>query len=169
MHIRKETREDERTIERIQYAAFKDHPMHAPGAEPQEPLIVSMLRADGALEVSLLAEEEGTAVGHIALSSATVGEDAAGWFLLGPVGVLPAHQKQGIGSALIREAIRILKLSGAAGIVLVGDPGYYGRFGFASVDGLTWEGVPSQFVLALPLGEANPKGRIMAHAAFYTQ
>ena len=166
MQIRDERPGDEKRISRIEYAAFKGHPQHAPGAEPTEYLIVDKLRAAGALSLSLLAEEEGESVGHIALSPATVGATGAGWYLLGPVGVLPDRQGRGIGSALIREAIRRMRDQGAAGIVLVGDPEFYARFGFVGVPGLGWAGVPDQYVMALPLGGAAAGGEISAHPAF---
>ncbi len=125
MHIRDErpgNEQDCRIITRIEYTAFKGHPMHAPGAEPTEHLIVERLRASGNLTLSLLAEVDGEPVGHVALSPVVVGADHIGWYLLGPVGVLPPMQGRGIGSALIREALRRMRKAGALGVVLVGDP-----------------------------------------------
>lgn len=165
MRIRQERPNDVERITRIQYAAFKGHPMHEPGAEPVEHRIVERLRAANALSLSLLAEEEQQLVGHIALSPATVG-GTEGWRLLGPIGVLPEHQGKGIGSALLREALRRMRAKKLLGVVLVGDPGFYGRFGFCSAPGLSWEGVPEQFVLALPFSEVQPEGAIIAHEAF---
>ncbi len=140
--------------------------MHPPGAEPVEHRIVARLRASGSLALSLLAEVGGEAVGHIALSPAVVGETRNGWFLLGPVGVLPPFQGQGIGSALVRESLRRMREARAAGIVLVGDPGFYARFGFGNVQGLIWPGVPDQYVLAACFGDTLPTGEIIAHQAF---
>lgn len=169
MHIRDErpgNQQDSRAILHIEYTAFKGHPMHAPGAEPTEHLIPGLLRASGDLTLSLLAEEDGAPVGHVALSPAVVGKDRAGWYLLGPVGVLPPMQGRGIGSALIREALRSMRDAGALGVVLVGDPGYYVRLGFACVPGLHYPGVPDQYVLAVRFGDRLPQGSIIAHAAF---
>lgn len=166
MILRNERPSDVARITAIQYAAFKDHPLHPPGAEPTEHRIVEGLRAAGALTLSLLAEKDGEAVAHIALSPAQVGADASGWFLLGPIGVLPGHQNQGLGSALVRESLRLIQGQAALGVVLVGDPGFYGRFGFAHVPGLTWPGVPDQYVLAVCCGPRAPQGPIQAHAAF---
>lgn len=164
--IREENDSDIQRIERIEYAAFKDHPMHPPGTEPVEHRIVTRLREVGELSLSLLAEEDGRAVGHIALSPAVVGEFFRGWFILGPVGVLPEQQNQGVGSKLIREALDWLRQGGAAGVVLVGDPGFYVRFGFASHPGLTYPDVPDQYVLGLSFTDAPPKGDIVPPAAF---
>lgn len=162
MIIRPEKAGDVEGISRLQYAAFKDHPQHPPGAEPTEHIIVEGLRAAGALALSLVAEEDGILAGHIALSPAAVGESAAGWFLLGPVGVLPPMQGRGIGSALVRAAMEDMRSRGALGIVLVGDPAFYGRFGFGSSEGLTYAGVPPQYVLAAVLGGVPPCGGICA-------
>ncbi len=166
MLIREERFDDAFCISQIQYAAFKGHPMHAPGAEPVEHRIVERLRASGALSLSLLAQSGGEGVGHIALSPAVVGDERSGWFLLGPVGVLPHLQRQGIGSALVREALRRMRDDGAAGIVLVGDPAFYTRFGFGNVQGLVYQGVPDQYVLAACCVGKAPKGQIIAHEAF---
>ena len=166
MYIRDEKNTDREAISRLQYDAFSNHPQHAPGSEPVEHLIVERLRDAGALALSLVAEEDRTLLGHIALSPAAIGETRQGWFLLGPVGVLPARQGQGIGSALVRAAIARMQGLGAAGIVLVGDPGFYGRFGFVSGAGPTWPSVPDQYVLTLSLAGETPAGEIACHAAF---
>jgi len=166
MLIRDERPDDVPSISRIHYAAFKGHPVHPPGSEPVEHHIVERLRACGHLTLSLMAEEGGEAVGHMAISPAVVGEERGGWFLLGPVGVMPGLQGRGIGSALVREALGRLRAMGAAGVVLVGDPGFYARFGFVNLPGLTYPGVPDQYVLAASLAGTAPKGDIVTHNAF---
>lgn len=165
MQIKNEEANDAERITLIQFAAFDGHPIHA-GAEATEHLIVERLRAEGALSLSLIAEENGEAVGHIAMSAATVGKHTKGWFLLGPVGVIPSRQGSGIGSALIREALKCMKENGAEGIVLVGDPDYYHRFGFTSFPDLSYAGVPEQYVLGLSFTADTPAGEIVAHDAF---
>lgn len=167
MIIRHEHSQDIERITEIQYAAFKDHPMHAPGVEPTEQLLVQRLRESRMLTVSLLAEIDGRSVGHIAISPTVVGATQTGWFILGPVGVLPEFQGQGIGSALIREVMNRAQLIGAQGIVLVGDPAFYARFGFESIPGLKYEGVPDQYVMGVSFSSANPHGLIKAHKAFH--
>ena len=166
MVIRLERPGDATPIARLLYAAFHNHPQHPPGSEPVEHDIVARLRADRALALSLVAEMDGGIVGHLALSPARIGASGPGWLLLGPLGVLPARQGQGIGSALVRQALGRLADTGAAGVVLVGDPGFYGRFGFAAVPGLGWPGVPERYVLAVSFGPARPMGDIAAHPAF---
>lgn len=166
MLIRDERPDDASRIATIHAAAFKGHPAHAPGAEPTEHLIVEHLRASGALALSLLAEADGEAVGHVALSPVRVGEEHSGWLLLGPVGVLPPMQGRGLGTGLMREALKRSREAGARGIVLVGDPGFYTRFGFAAAPGLVYPGVPEQYVLALGFSGEAPRGKIAAHEAF---
>lgn len=166
MFIRDERPDDVSRISRIQYDAFKNHPVHAPGAEPAEHRIVERLRASGGLTLSLLAEAGTEAVGHIALSPAVVGVAHEGWFLLGPVGVLPRFQGQGIGSALVRAALRRMRGVRADGVVLVGEPAFYARFGFERAPGLFYPGVPEQYVLAACFNDAVPRGAIIAHEAF---
>ncbi|EGB13819.1 GCN5-related N-acetyltransferase [Pseudodesulfovibrio mercurii] len=179
MLIRLETDNDEAAIRAVEYAAFRNHPQHAPGAEPTEHLIVDALRASGRLSLSLVAEDGGAVVGHVALSPALLGnapEDAPevamkdgnqGWYLLGPVGVTPERQGRGIGSALIREALEVMRDRGARGVVLVGEPGYYARFGFSARPGLTMDGVPGRYVLGLSLDDGEVRGRITADPAFF--
>ncbi|MBP0003267.1 MAG: N-acetyltransferase [Cyanobacteria bacterium SBC] len=166
MKIRPEDTTDVSVISEIHYTAFKNHPQHEPGAEPVEHRIVERLRDSGELALSLVAEINGNAIGHIALSPAVVGEEDEGWFLLGPIGVLPAHQKKGVGSALVQAAMDRMREQGTLGIVLVGPPEYYGRFGFKSLESLTYPGVPSQYVLAVSFGGTAPGGDIKAHDAF---
>ena len=166
MQITTESPTDIERISHIHYAAFKGHPMHKPGAEPVEHRIVERLRAANALSLSLLAMVEQQAVGHLALSPATIGACASGWYLLGPIGVAPEHQGKGIGSALMREAIPRMRNMGASGIVLVGNPEFYKRFSFINLQEIYYKGVPDQFVLALHFRDAAPRGEIIAHAAF---
>ncbi len=166
MKIRHENSTDKNVISEIEYAAFKNHPQHESGAEPVEHQIVERLRDAGDLTLSLVAEFDGLPVGHIALSPAVVGEDLDGWFLLGPVGVVPSRQGRGIGSALVRAALDCMREQGAAGVVLVGESGFYRRFGFKCLPTLSYPGVPEQYVLALPFGDRLPCGDIKAHEAF---
>ena len=98
MHIRQERRGDEVAIHDLTAVAFADHP-HGDGSEP---IIVKRLRDAGALQLSLVAEEAGEILGHVAFSPVTISGEDLGWLGLGPVSVLPARQGQGIGSALIR-------------------------------------------------------------------
>ncbi len=135
-----------------------------PQAAGTEARIVEVLRAQGALALSLVAEDRGEVVGHLAASAARIGAQD-GWSLIGPVAVTPPRHRQGIGSALMADALRRLRAS-SRGAALVGDPGYYGRFGFRSYPGLTLAGIPPKFVQALPFDGAEPRGELIHHPAF---
>lgn len=135
-----------------------------PQATGTEAAIVERLRADGALALSLVAEEEGVVVGHLAASAARIGTQD-GWGLIGPLVVLPARHRHGIGSALMAEAIRRLR-EGCHGAALVGAPAYYGRFGFRAFPGFGVAGCPPEVVLALPFDGSVPCGDLIHHPAF---
>jgi putative acetyltransferase len=95
-----------------------------------EARLVARLRASGEAVVELVAEEDGAIVGQVMLSRMVQPE---GWLALAPVAVAPGRQRRGIGSALVRAAGAAARAGGWQAVVVVGDPGYYGRFGF-SVD-----------------------------------
>ncbi|PSW16873.1 N-acetyltransferase [Photobacterium sanctipauli] len=174
MKIRLETASDSTYIESLTYQAFENHPHHEPGAKPTEHLIVNRLREGGALSLSLVAEDESGIIGHIAFSPVTIAGEASKWFGLGPVSVTPSRQGEGIGGSLIREGVEMLKTQGAEGIVLLGEPEYYGRFGFKANDNLTLPGVPAEYFLVMPLCENScddakqsiPTGDVAYHPAF---
>ncbi|PWR19741.1 GNAT family N-acetyltransferase [Zavarzinia compransoris] len=126
--------------------------------------IVEKLRAQGALALSLVAEAAGEVIGYLAASPARIGTQD-GWALIGPLAVLPSRQRQGIGTALMAEALRRLRATGR-GAALVGDPTYYGRFGFRAFPGLGVAGCPPEVVQALPFDGQHPCGELIHHPAF---
>lgn len=160
--IRMEQPRDTGAIERVHLAAFASHAY----SQQTEHLIVNALRAAGALTVSLVAEKDGEVIGHIAFSVALINGQDCGWQLLGPVGVLPAHQRQGVGSRLVREGLDAIRRLGATGCVLVGEPAYYCRFGFAQSPSLSMPGVPSEYLLGLSFDGHMPGGTVSHHPAF---
>lgn len=160
--VRPETSSDINAIREVNRAAFEHHRF----SQQTEHLIVDALRDDGALALSLVAVVDGHVVGHVAFSRACVGDDSAGWYLLGPLAVLPANQRAGVGSALVEAGLAGIGTLGALGCVLVGDASYYGQFGFSALPGLAYGGVPDEHVLGLALGERLPAGAIRAHEAF---
>jgi putative acetyltransferase len=166
-HIRDERPEDVAAIREIERAAFVGHPHHAAGTDPVEPRIVDGLRDAGALLLSLVAESNGEIIGHIAFSPVLVGEQSCGWYGLGPVAVHPGHQRRGIGSALVSEGLARLRARAAGGVVLVGEPAYYGRFGFQNDPRLTFAGLPPEYFLCLPFADTVPTGAVTYHAAFF--
>lgn len=162
MLIRQELQRDLPDIARIVERAFRDHP-YSMGTEAR---IISQLRASGALTVSLVVEIDNRTCGHIAASPVQVDGRNVNWFGIGPVAVEPTQQGMGCGSALIRGCIATLGQRGAGGCVVLGEPAFYGRFGFKPTAGLTYPGPPADHFMALPLGSPVPQGLVTYHAAF---
>jgi putative acetyltransferase len=160
--IRPESPADTKAITDVTIAAFKTLEV----SEQTEHFIVEALRAAGALTISLVAEQDGRVVGHIAFSPITVSDGKANWYGLGPVSVLPELQRQGIGKALINEGLARLRKLGAKGCCLVGHPQYYRQFGFANTPDLSYEGVPPEVFFALPFDGPLPSGTVRFHDAF---
>jgi len=160
--IRDERADDIQAITEVTVAAFA--PLEISNGTEQH--IVRALREQGALSVSLVAERAGEVLGHIAFSPITVTDGTAGWYGLGPVSVLPEHQRRGIGAALIEAGLARLRQLGARGCCLVGHPEYYPRFGFRTVPGLIHEGVPPEAFMALCLAGDPPQGTVSFHPAF---
>jgi putative acetyltransferase len=160
--IRNETQDDVRAISEVTIAAFETLEI----SNHTEQFIVEALRAARALTVSLVAEMDGQVVGHIAFSPVTISDGAPNWYGLGPVSVLPAYQRQGIGKALIQEGLSRLKEMNAQGCCLVGHPDYYVKFGFKNVSGLGHEGVPQEVFFALSFDGHIPQGNLAFHEAF---
>ncbi len=160
MLIRNETASDVEAIGRVVTEAMR----LLPQATGTEAAIVERLRSGGALTLSLVAEDGGEVIGHLAASPARIGTEG-GWGLIGPLAVLPARHRRGVGTALMEEALRRLRKTGR-GAALVGDPGYYGRFGFRAYPGPTVAGCPPDVVQALPFDGTEPRGEIIHHPAF---
>jgi putative acetyltransferase len=160
--IRNENESDIDAISEITKAAFENLSI----SNHTEQFIINALRDANALTISLVAEAEKKVVGHIAFSPVTISDGSPGWYGLGPISVVPELQKQGIGKSLMREGLSLLKTLGAKGCVLVGDPGYYERFGFRSLPDLFIDGVPPQYFLALPFEESKTSGTVVFHEGF---
>ena len=165
VEIRSETSVDVRGIEAVTASAF----LKAPHTSHTEHYIVSALRKAGKLSVSLVADADGALIGHVAISPVSISDGASGWFGLGPISVLPQHQRQGIGSKLMREALHILRERGASGCVVVGEPQYYGRFGFQVDPNLVLPGVPPEYFQAISFDSSKHRGTVTYHEAFNAQ
>ena len=100
MVIRDETAADAASITDVTIAAFKTLAI----SNKTEHYIIEALRAANALAVSLVAEVDGRVVGHIAFSPVTISDGTQNWYGLGPVSILAAYQRKGIGQALITTA-----------------------------------------------------------------
>lgn len=127
--LRRATDLDTDDIAAVHTAAFG-----ATGELAAEARLVEDLRRDGDLiePLSIVALIDDQVVGHVGCSYGALG----GTPLVGlaPVGVLPKHQKHGVGSALMHAVLAAADALGEPGVVLLGDPGYYHRFGFERAD-----------------------------------
>lgn len=160
--IREETRADMTAITAVTVAAFETLEI----SSHTEQFIIEALRSAGALTVSLVAEVEGAVVGHIAFSPVAIAGGTGDWYGLGPVSVLPAYQRRGIGKALIVEGLARLRTLGAKGCCLVGHPQYYRKFGFQNTPALVLEGVPPEVFFALAFDGQLPRGEVRFHEGF---
>jgi putative acetyltransferase len=132
--------------------------------------LVDLLRARNKSLVSLVAVIRAEVVGHILFSAVTIGGATPGVRSIGlaPVAVLPGSQRKGIGSILIRDGLARCKNAGYGLVVVLGDPAYYGRFGFRAADtfGLENEyGVRDEFmVLELTKGAIEEVSGLVRYA-----
>jgi putative acetyltransferase len=160
--IRSEARSDIDAITEVTVAAFKTLEI----SNNTEQFIIMALRAAKALAISLVADLNGRVIGHVAFSPVTISDGTPKWYGLGPVSVLPAYHRQGIGTALIQEGLSRLKNLSAAGCCVVGHPDYYRKFGFENVAALGLEGVPPEVFLALSFDGHTPQGKVAFHEGF---
>jgi putative acetyltransferase len=152
--IRAERRQDIPAVRAVNEEAFDT---------PAEAGVVDKLR--GACEgyLALVAEDDGI-VGQIVFTPAVVEEPGRRVVGMGlaPLAVIPGRQRQGIGSALTRRGLEILRERDCPFVIVLGHPDYYPRFGFerASAQGLTcqWEGVPDEAFMVLILDAAAMEG-----------
>ncbi len=163
--IRSETEGDVSAISKVTVAAFRD--LRISGHTEQ--FVIEALRAANVLSVSLVAEMKGRVLGYVAFSPVTISDGTPGWYGLGPVSVLPAYQRQGIGKALIREGLSRLRDMNAQGCCLVGHPDYYRQFGFKNISSLVLEDVPPEVFFALSFVGRYPVGFVTFHEAFKAQ
>lgn len=139
MELRTTEPEDSKAVLTLIRAAFD------PGDAEVE-IVEKIWRSEAHLpDLDLVALVDGEVVGHILHSTAKVADRAV--IALAPLAVAPAHQKQGIGTALTEEAIRRADAAGHPMIVLLGHPEYYPRLGFVEAMslGLTYQDRPGPF------------------------
>lgn len=163
MTIRPEQPGDEPAIHALTEAAFRNMPY----SDGNEADLVDALRRDGDLALSLVALNMDQAiVGHMAFSPVSISDGSARWYALGPCSVIPTRQHTGIGSQLIEAGLAEMRARGASGVVLVGSPKYYGRFGFTCDPGLVYPGAPAEYFQRLVLADGEPSGTVTFAPAF---
>ncbi len=134
MIVRRERSDDVDSIHAITAEAFRglaySAPPVEPGGDPGEATLVSWLRDDAGWipELSLVAIEDDRVVGHVVATRAHVGDRPA--LGLGPLSVLPRRQRTGVGTALMHAVLGAADALGEPLVALLGNPAYYGRFGF---------------------------------------
>ncbi|MEM7556240.1 MAG: N-acetyltransferase [Cyanobacteria bacterium P01_A01_bin.84] len=165
MIIRPETSSDYPEIKQVNILAF--------GRESEAKLVEKIRNSKGYIpQLSLVAEIEGVIVGYIMLSYINLLEDESILVLaLAPVAVLPKFQRQGIGSALIREGIKKADSVGEAMIIVLGEPEFYSRFGFECSLNFGIESpfeVPARFFMVKSLQKYNQsyRGKVVYSEAF---
>ena len=129
MEIRESNTEDHAAISRLHAAAFGE----AEGPTIAK-LAVDLLEDPTARPLlSLVAEKDGGIVGHVIFSSVMVDAVAyPGGYIMAPLAVAPESHRQGAGSELVNRGLDILRERDAAFVLVLGDPKYYSRFGFAA-------------------------------------
>ena len=176
LEITLEKAEDRRAVEELTREAFFNK--YAPGCD--EHCLVHLLRnAPGfAPWHSMSARYRGHLIGHILLSPAAL-ETGSGAnavvMAIGPVSVLPAVIRRGVGGCLMRFAIQSAREHGVSALFLAGDPGYYHRFGFVSASkfGIHMQGADpndaADWLMALPLfpGALDHKAGVFAFSPVF--
>ena len=160
--IRSETPLDAAAIERLTAAAFRA----APHTSHTEHFIVNALRRADRLSISLVAEDDGEIVGHVAISPVSISDGSDGWYGLGPISVAPERQRQGIGGRLMIQTMAALRRLDASGCVVLGDPDFYHRFGFKTEPSLVLPDVPPEYFQTVTLQGPVPSGTVSYHEAF---
>ena len=171
--IRNERENDYRAVEQLIREAFWN--LYVPGCN--EHFILHNLRnsSDFIPELDFVAEKEGQIVGQIVYSRGIIsyarGEDKE-VISFGPVSVMPAFQRQGVGSALITQTINLARKMGFSAICIYGDPRYYTRFGFRCGEKYEIKSADDKFAVALQVLELqqgaldNRPGRFIESDAF---
>lgn len=159
--IRRERPEDRPAVAHVLNSAFR----RSDGSEDEPPEVglVAELRGDASWlsPLSLVAEIDGEVVAHAVCTRATVDDVAV--LALGPIGVLPAMQRRGVGTALMNGMIVAAGIHGEAVICLLGDPEFYSRFGFVEASTVGIEPPDAQwgrhFQALVSSQSAAPAGR----------
>lgn len=170
VNVRPEEPGDWPAVREVQLAAFGAHRQDV--GNLVDDLRNAVARGEG---LSLVAEEQGQIIGHLVFSPSLL--DAPSRLVpvqvLSPVGVLPARQRQGVGSALIRHGLELLAGRDVPLVFLEGSPAYYSRFGFRSAGDMGFRKPSLRIpdagfqVLRLPAYEPWMTGTLVYDAAFW--
>ena len=120
-----------------------------------EAKLVDTLRLACTDHLSLVADDNGSIIGHLMFTPVVVtdGKQKTEGMGLAPMAVLPSRQRQGIGTQLVDSGLQILKEKGCPFVIVLGHPEYYPRFGFQAASGCNirtqWDGVPDDAFMIL--------------------
>jgi putative acetyltransferase len=163
--IRAEVPEDREAIPDVTARAF--------GKYREARMVDAIRRSDAYVpELSLVAVMDERIVGHLLLSYVGLAEADRRVLELGPMSVTPERQRQGIGSALVPEALRVADERGEPLVLVLGHPTYYPRFGFRPASGLGIDppdaSIRDEVFMAVPLRAYDPaiRGRVTFPPAF---
>jgi len=164
MRIRPAEPGDEAAIRAVHAAAFPN---------PAEADLVEAIVRDGEAVVSLVAAQEGEVIAHLLLSRMKVEGEGRAYraVALGPVAVLPGFQGAGIGGTLIESALGVARTLGEYLVFVLGEPAFYGRFGFTADAAAPFKSVysgPYLMALALQPGLPLPKSGTAAYARAFS-
>jgi len=145
-NIRTASLEDSKAIQSLYRAAFPDN----------EAERIALLADDLLKEVTdpetftLVTEDNRCIAGAVSFSPVSINTDSS-WqgYILAPLGVMPEAQKKGLGTVLVRAGLDRLAGQGVNAVLVYGDPGYYGRFGF---DAETASNIQPPYPLEYPHG-----------------
>ncbi len=167
--IRQELNEDLARIKEINDLAFEQ--------EDEGKLVDKLRQKDQFIpELSLVAEADETVVGHILFYPVIINSanQKHTTLSLGPMSVLPEHQKKGIGGKLINEGLKRSKDLGFLSVIVIGHPEYYPKFGFTKAS--RWSikvpfEVPDEVFMALEIveGELQDKSGIIEYPAEFME
>lgn len=163
MSIRMATPRDRAEIRRVEEHAF--------GQETEAGLVDALVEGGDAV-LELVAVEEGTVVGHVLFSRLHVVKNGVRTpaVALAPLAVEPSFHGTGIGGALVSEAHVRLKAAGETLSIVLGDPAYYGRFGYSHARAASFASdYQCEALQALAWGAAPGEGRLVYAEPFRTQ
>ncbi|TAJ70959.1 MAG: N-acetyltransferase [Phenylobacterium sp.] len=158
----------------IRYARAADHPaiaevVEAAFGQPDEARLVERLRAAGDVLFELVALDDGVVAGHV-LFSRLWADSQQLYAALAPLAVRPGLQRTGVGSALTRASLEQAREFGAHGVIVLGHPAYYPRFGFSAAAAAkvrsVYAGGPGFMALALEPGAFDAPLSIIYPDAF---
>ena len=163
MRIRREAPADREAIAAVTRAAF--------GREDEARIVEAIRESDRFVaELALVAADGEEVVGHLMLSYVDLDEHRV--LELAPLSVAPERQRKGIGSALVRKALRLAQDRGEPLVLVLGHPSYYPRFGFRPASSLQIEApdpsIADEAFMVLPLEAYDPTlcGRVTFPPAF---